>query len=229
MESSIGAMQDGVYHLRGTPLPTLVQQADFVSTLWLSWTGTVLDPRIKHVIEACMVASIDNGAEPPSAHTARVVASAGKPLADSVAAGLLTLGVRHGNAASAAARWVGEAVASGVSAEEVIADFEEHGQRVPGIGHPVYEVDPRTNVLFDMADDVLPIDKHMTLIREVSRLLSEKKGKPMPVNVDGAIGTIVATLGVAPEIADALFLTARTAGLVSHAREASQSSSYLRG
>ena len=228
--SDIGSLDNGVYSLRGTPLPELIREADFVSSLWLAWTGARPEAPVRRLIEACLVACIDHGKEPPSAHTARVVASTGKPLADSVAAGLLTIGPLHGNACAAAARWIGEAVMNGVSAADVIKDFEEHGQRVPGIGHPVYEIDPRTQALFALADDTLPSSIHLELVTVVAHLLSEQKGKTMPVNVDGAIGAIIAALGVEPELADALFLVARTVGLVAHAREeAATSTSYRRG
>lgn len=231
MVSAIGEMKDGVYALRGTSLPDLIREGDFVSSLWLAWTGERPALDVRRLIEACLIASIDHGAEPPSAHVTRVVASAGKPLAESVATGLLTLGARHGNAGSAAARWVSEAVSNSVSAADVIADFDDHGQRVPGIGHPVYEVDPRAETLFDLARVVLPSDKHLKLISEVAYLLSQKKGKTMPVNVDGAIGSIVAALGVQPELADAIFLVARAGGLVAHAREEASDSqgTYKRG
>jgi citrate synthase len=219
MTSYIGEMNNGVYVLRGIPLQRLIAEGDFVSALWLAWTGERPAPEIRRLLNACLVACIDHGEEPPSAHTARVIASCGKPLADAVAGGLLTVGERHGNAASAAARWIRESMDAGLSAEAVIAGFEECGQRVPGIGHPVYDIDPRTEALLSIACDVFPGNPHAKLAIEVARLLSKKKGKRMPVNVDGAIGAIVAALGADPEMANALFIVARAAGLAAHAME----------
>jgi citrate synthase len=52
----------------------------------------------------------------------------------------------------------------------------------------------------------------------------------MPVNVDGAIAAIICEMGVPSELADALFILARTAGLIKQSREeAAQSTTYKRG
>jgi citrate synthase len=218
--SSIGEMRDGLYLLRGSYVSDLIKQGDFVSTLWLTWTGQRPSASIQSLIDACLVACIDHGTESPSAKASRAASAAGKSLSTSIAEGLQTLGPKHGNAAGPAARWISEAVANGVSPEEVIADFAEHGQPVPGIGHRIYSVDPRTEALFGIARDIVPSSKHLDCALAVARTLSQQKGKTMPVNVDGARGAIGASLGVEPEFADALFIVARTVGLAAQAREA---------
>jgi citrate synthase len=230
MTSLVGSMQDGVYHLRGTPLPELMQSQDFVSVLWLAWTGKLPSDVERQLIQACLVASVDHGAEPPSANVTRIVASCGKPLADAVAAGLLTLGPRHGNAASAAGEWLQSGIGSRASAVDLVERTLANGTKLSGIGHPVYAVDPRTTALFRLAKQVLLATPHCDLITEVAGELSKKMGKTMPVNVDGAIGAIMCDLSAPVELADALFLVGRTIGLIAHAREeAEQSTKYRRG
>jgi citrate synthase len=44
-------------------------------------------------------------------------------------------------------------------------------------------------------------------------------GRPMPVNVDGAIAAISADLGFAYELGNAIFLISRLPGLIAHAHE----------
>jgi citrate synthase len=44
-------------------------------------------------------------------------------------------------------------------------------------------------------------------------------GKPLPINVDGAIGAILADLGLDPKIYNGIFMVARTPGLVAHVAE----------
>lgn len=204
--------------------------SDFISAFWTLWTGKSPSPQESDLIEACLVACMDHGAEPPSAHTSRVVASCGKPLADCVAAGLLTLGPRHGNAGGAAAEWIKESVFSGLTPEQVADKVLEGKRRLPGLGHPVYEVDPRTTALFETAKKNLGDTKHFEFALAVSRALSEKKGKPLPLNVDGALGAIMVDMETPSELADAIFIVARSAGLIAHAREeAISSESYRRG
>src|SRR4051812_25854710 len=44
-------------------------------------------------------------------------------------------------------------------------------------------------------------------------------GRPLPVNVDGAIAAISADLGFAYELGNAIFLISRLPGLIAHAHE----------
>ena len=44
-------------------------------------------------------------------------------------------------------------------------------------------------------------------------------GKPLPINVDGAIGAILADLGLDPRVFNGIFMIARTPGLVAHVTE----------
>lgn len=228
--SEIGRMEQGEYHLRGTPISSLIREGDFLSTMWLAWTGARPTDAEHHMLQACLSASIDHGVEPPSAHVTRRVASCGKPVADAVAAGLLTLGPRHGNAASAASVWLRAAREAGRSAEDVAAEALQTKARLPGIGHPEYDIDPRTTALYELAKMHLSSQAHFDLGLEVARRMTEQKGKALPLNIDGAIGAIVADLGAPAAAADALFLVSRTAGLIAHAwEESGMSASYRRG
>ena len=228
--SSIGEMKDGEHLLRGKTTSELIAGGDVMSAIWFAWTGESPSSSVQKILSACFIACLDHGEEPPSARVARITASCGKPMADAVAAGLLTLGPRHGNAAGAASVWVREAVASGESAEMVATRTLEEKKKLSGLGHPVYEIDPRAQSLFNIEKKELTKTPHADFISEVSKVMSEKKGKALPVNVDGALGAIMADLGAPAELADALFIASRTVGLILHAREeASASDSYLRG
>jgi citrate synthase/citryl-CoA lyase len=218
------------YRLHDKPISSLMAEMDFVSAIWFAWTGAAPTDGVRKLLNACFVAGLDHGAEPPSAHVARVVASCGKPLADAVAAGILAFGPRHGNAAGAASTWLRETLASGRSVAEVVKSALDAKQRLLGFGHPEYEVDPRTTKLHELAKATLPSTKHFDFALDVARELSAQKGKPLPLNVDGALGAVVADLDAPAELADAIFIAARTVGLIFHAREeAAQSSSYRRG
>ncbi len=229
---SFGSIKEGEYHLRERPVSRLMQEQDLVSTLCLAWLGRFPNPAEKILLNACMVASIDHGAEPPSAHVTRRVASCGKPIADAVAAGLLTLGPRHGNAATAAGQWIQDAQKTGRTASEIVEEALASKRRLSGVGHPEYTVDPRTTALVKLAKDLLPSTAHLDLALEVSRIMTERKGSALPLNVDGAMGALMSDLGWPLAFADAIFLVARTIGLVGHAweeMEATASGTYKRG
>lgn len=229
---SFGSIQDGEYHLRDIPVSRLMQEQDLVSVLCLVWLGRLPTTSEKLLLNACLIASVDHGQEPPSAHVTRRVASSGKPVADAVAAGLLTLGPRHGNAATAAGQWVQAAVSGARTPVDVVEEALASKKRLSGIGHPEYTIDPRTTTITVLAKNQLSSTKHLDFALEVSRLMTERKGSPLPLNVDGAIGSLMADLEWPLAFADAIFLVARTIGLVAHAweeGEATAGGTYKRG
>ena len=82
--------------------------------------------------------------------------------------------------------------------------------------------DPRAARLFQMALELELEGEHVRLIRACERALDAKQdrvGRPLPVNVDGAIAAISADLGFAYELGNAIFLISRLPGLIAHAHE----------
>jgi len=209
------------YVLRGTPLASLIG-GSFVSATFLAWFGRTASSSELALFEACLVASLDHGAEPPSAQATRAAAASGEPLAPSVAAGIAVLDRKHGNAGGACATWLREHV--GQNPTELVAAELQKGNRLLGFGHRLYETDPRTVALHRVAKEQGIDLTHFTFGLSVADALSAAKGKRMPLNVDGAIGALCADLGWPDEIADALFILGRTGGLVAHAREAASRS-----
>ena len=227
-ESKIGSIQDQEYFLRGQKLTDLMKGGDWTGAIALTLIGRPLREEERALFSACLIASIDHGMAPPSAQVTRTIASCGKPLADSVAGGLLTLGPRHGNACSAASIWLREQVQEGADIEQSIKSFLETGKRLPGFGHAEYERDPRAVLLLEMAQTHLAVHPHTDIALAVGDELTKQKGKPLYVNIDGAIGAILADLEWPSELADALFLIARTVGLSAHAMEESATAKTYR-
>lgn len=207
------------FSIHGQPISRLMREGNFVDVAWQLWTGKQLDEKTHKLIETCFIASIDHGEGPPSAQAVLSATREGKSMAEAVAAGMLTIGPKHGNAAGAAGRWVKGAVAAGVAADVFVSHALENGLKVPGIGHREYEIDPRTQEIIRQAKESLSSTKHLDFITEVSRVMTEKKGKALPVNVDGAMGALMVDMGESEDIADMIFLCARSFGLAFHARK----------
>ena len=55
--------------------------------------------------------------------------------------------------------------------------------------------------------------------RAVEDELRRRKGKPVPMNIDGATAVIFAELGFAPPLARGLFCLSRSVGILAHAWE----------
>jgi citrate synthase len=173
-----------------------------------------------------LVSSVDHGATPPSALAARVVASTGGALNGSVAAGLLSINDFHGGAIEACARQLGHIVARcadsgedlGCVAAAIIDEAKSEGRRLSGFGHRIHRDDPRTARLFELAEAAGAAGRHVEAARAVEAVF-RSSGKSLPINVDGAIGAILADLGFDPAVMNGLFMIARVPGLIAHATE----------
>ncbi len=61
--------------------------------------------------------------------------------------------------------------------------------------------------------------KHVHIARTLEAVLARTTGKPLPINVDGAIAAVLCDLGFPPELGNAFFIIARVPGLVAHVHE----------
>lgn len=216
--------------VRGRDIASLMGKMSFGAAVYLILRGESPSEPVGRLMDAILVSSIDHGATPPSALAARTVASTGASLSASVAAGIMSINQHHGGAIEDCARELGKIVAKmksapGTSADDAakqaIAELKSAGKFMPGFGHRVHTSDPRTARLFELASEA-GVDKngmgHIGAARAVERAFAAA-GKPLPINVDGAIGAILAELGFEPAMMNGLFMIARTPGLVAHVVE----------
>src|SRR5438128_6532259 len=82
--------------VRGYCLDEMMGRLTFAEAVYLLLMGELPTPSIGRMFDAILVSSIDHGVTPPSTLAARNVATSGAPLKDSVAAGGLAFGPRHG-------------------------------------------------------------------------------------------------------------------------------------
>ena len=215
--------------VRGYPLDEIMGRLTFGETIYLLLMGEIPTPGIGRLMEAMLVSFIDHGATPPSTLAARNVATSGAPLKDCVAAGILAFGPHHGGDIESCMRFLdggltlvrgGKSFAE--AAETIVADCVKQREAPPGFGHRFHTRDPRAARLFQMALELELEGEHVRLIRAAERALESHAaeiGRPIPVNVDGAIAAISADLGFAYELGNAIFLISRLPGLIAHAHE----------
>lgn len=212
--------------VRGHDIASLMGETSFGAAVYLILSGTMPDVRVGKLMDAILVSSIDHGATPPSCLAARTVASTGASLSSSVAAGISAINRHHGGAIEDCARQLGailarstrDGVTLAAAAAAELADFKGRGERFSGFGHRIHSKDPRTAKLFELAAAAGVDGKHMAAARALESALSNT-GKALPINVDGAIGAILADLGLEPRLFNGIFMIARTPGLVAHVIE----------
>jgi citrate synthase len=104
------------------------------------------------------------------------------------------------------------------AATRTLAAMRESGERMPGFGHRYHTKDPRTARLFELAREAGVDGVHMKAARAVEKAFADAK-KALPINVDGAIGAILADLEMNPAAFNGVFMIARTPGLIAHVLE----------
>ena len=212
--------------VRGYNIAELMGRVSFGAAVYLTLTGELPSPAVARLMDAILVSSIDHGATPPSALAARSVASTGATLSASVAAGIMSINRHHGGAIEDCARQLGaiadratrESISMDEAAARTLAVMREAGERMPGFGHRLHTKDPRTARLFELAREAGVDGVHMHAARAVEKAFADAK-KSLPINVDGAIGAILADLGMNPAAFNGIFMIARTPGLVAHVIE----------
>src|SRR6266700_7124438 len=212
--------------VRGYDIAELMGRVSFGAAVHLILTGELPTQPIARLMDAVLVSSIDHGATPPSALAVRTVASTGASLSASVAAGIMSINRHHGGAIEDCARQL-KAIADLAARESIpleeaaartLAAMRETGERMPGFGHRYHTKDPRTARLFELAREAGVDGVHMQAARAVEKAFAAAK-KALPINVDGAIGAILADLGMNPAAFNGVFMIARTPGLVAHVIE----------
>lgn len=225
-------MAPGRIAFRGRPVEELIGTVSFPQMIWHLVMGTPLDGARARLFEAALVAAVDHGPQAPSIAAARMAATCGVGLNNAMATGVNMLGDVHGGAGEQAVALytdiaarcaedhaLPEAVRAGLDAFR-----REAGAFIPGFGHRFHKpVDPRAPRLLALVDQAAAEGAVSGRIAEIGReiegALYAEKGKPVPMNIDGATAVIYAELGCPPPLARGFFCLSRSVGLLAHAWE----------
>ncbi|MHC4947055.1 MAG: citryl-CoA lyase [Planctomycetota bacterium] len=228
-KTAITSIEPNRVSVRGYDIAELMGNVSFGAAVYLILRGELPDEKVGRLMEAILVSSIDHGATPPSVLAARTVASTGASLSASVAAGIMSINDFHGGAIRNCALQLRQIVQRGdetgddleTAAGLVIGEMKAAGRRMSGFGHRVHTDDPRTRRLFELAGEAGVAGRHVAAARAVESVF-RAAGKQLPINVDGAIGAILADLDFDPAVMNGLFMIARGPGLVAHVAEEQQ-------
>ncbi len=210
--------------VRGYPLNDLIGKANFGQMVYLLFKGELPGRREGDMIEAILTSSVDHGATPPSVLSALTVASTGAPLNAAVAAGILSISKFHGGAIEDCMLILKEGLSLKQekqlsieeAAEELVKSYKARKKKLSGFGHRIHTADPRTARLLALAEEYGLSGEHIAMARAIETKLQEITGKTLPLNVDGAIGALLAEMDFDPQLANAFFMIARLPGLVAH-------------
>jgi len=229
--SAISTSNEATILVRGRDLTRdLVGSINFTEHFWLLVTGALPGEGQRRVLDATLVAIAEHGLVPSVQVSRMTLAAAPEALQGAVAAGLLGCGsVVLGSSEAAgqfyaqiAARADGEANPDDAVAE-VVREYRQAKRAIPGYGHPLHKGgDPRAARLFQVATEAGVAARHIQIATTVERLLPELIGRPLAINVSGAIPAVLLDAGYPLLALKGVPLLARTAGLIAHLLEEQQ-------
>ena len=182
--------------------------------------GRLPTPQECRVFESLFVALVEHGLTPSVLAARLTYLGAPESFQGAIAAGLGGLGNTFVGSVEGAARMLQEsapnAEATG-AARAIVEGFRARKASIPGIGHPIHkETDPRSERIFEIAQEEGFSGTHVRLMRQVALQASEAYGRHLPVNVSGAIGAVASEIGLDWRICRGIGVVARSIGLVAH-------------
>ncbi|KIC38473.1 citrate synthase [Ruegeria sp. ANG-R] len=234
-QTAIIDMAPGRIELRGRPIQNLIGNLGFAEMIWLMVRGDTPTPAQARLFEAALVAAVDHGPQAPSIATARMAVTCGVSLNNAMASAVNMLGDVHGGAGEQAVELYHFVGAHAENLDTALDDWiAANGKILPGFGHRFHRpTDPRAPRLMDMVreavDEGACEGRFMKTGRAVESALARRKGKAVPMNIDGATAVIYAELGFAPPLARGLFCLSRSVGILAHAWEQMQQGGRNKG
>lgn len=232
MKTHLGKAYEDRVLVRGMDLTSellgTTSYTDMVSIMLLGRRPSADETRM---LDALLVVLVEHGLVKPVVAARFVYSNAPESLQAAVAASLLGAGSRHLGSSEWCAellqKAIGrEAIADASEAEleaaaaSIVADQAGRRERVPGIGHRTHpDGDPRAVRLYDLARETGTFGNYSRLLLRTAELAGEKAGRPLPVNVTGAIASIASDMGFRWEITRGFALIGRVLGALAHIQE----------
>jgi citrate synthase len=226
--SAISTSNESTILVRGRDLAgELIGRTSFTDHFWLLLVGTMPTAEQRRVLDATLVAIAEHGLVPSVQVSRMTLAAAPEALQGAVAAGILGCGSVVLGSSAAAGEFlaaIAAKIAAGAdpqqAATSVVLEYRAARRAIPGYGHPLHkDADPRASRLFAVAAEAGLAGTHIEIARQVERLLPDLIGKPLRLNVSGAIPAVLLDAGYPLGALKGVPILARTAGLIAHLLE----------
>ncbi|NMG74705.1 citryl-CoA lyase [Aromatoleum diolicum] len=231
----------GKIAMRGYPIEELIGAISFPQMIWLMVRGDLPTAEQSSLLEAALVAAVDHGPQAPSIAISRMAVTCGVELNNAMASAINVLAGIHGGAGQQCMELYADAarrMEQGATLEDAVeaaldAYIAENGKVIPGFGHRFHPIDPRSGKLLELVEAArakgVVGGLYSRIGQQVEAILERRKGKRIPMNIDGATAVIYAELGFAPELGRGLFILSRSVGILAHAWEQSQQGGRIKG
>ncbi len=229
--SAISTSNEETILVRGRDLSgELIGTINFTDHFWLLVTGSLPSTAQRRVLDSTLVAIAEHGLVPSVQASRMTLAAAPEALQGAVAAGLLGCGSVVLGSSEAAGQFFAEVAKRDAKAgnleatiSELVREYRQAKRAIPGFGHPLHKgFDPRARRLVQVATEAGVAGRHVEIAAAVEKLLPQLIGRPLMMNVSGAIPAVLLDAGFPLLALKGVPLLARTAGLVAHLLEEQQ-------
>lgn len=237
--TSIIDMEPGRIEIRGQAIQDLIGHLSFAEMIWLMLRGDTPGKGQAELLEAALVASVDHGPQAPSIAAARMAVTCGLGLNGAMGTAVHMLDDVHGGAGQQFVSILQDLASqpdwNTLRLGEYLATYRQNiNPYIPGFGHRFHKpVDPRSPRLMALVakarNENIVSGQFMDIALRIEATLAEMKGKPVPMNIDGATAVIYAELGFAAEQARGLFCLSRSVGAMAHGYEQMQQGGRNKG
>jgi citrate synthase len=234
-------MKPGIIRFRGFPIEQLIGAISFPQMIWLMLRGDMPSAAQAALLEAALVAAVDHGPQAPSIAISRMAVTCGLPLNGAMASAINVLDDIHGGAGEQCMELyadVDRRLREGVHFPEAVAAgldafIAARGKIISGFGHRFHPIDPRSPRLLGLVDGARAkgtVAGHFADIgRAIEAEMERRKGRRIPMNIDGATAVIYSELGFSAALGRGLFILSRSVGILAHAWEQSQQGGRIKG
>ncbi|MEE2996472.1 MAG: citryl-CoA lyase [Pseudomonadota bacterium] len=213
------------FRMRGRDvLSEILGEKSFSETFYLLVTGNELPENHVRTFDACMVILMDHGITPTALVARMVHDSLPEDVQLPMIAGAMMVGNKFAGTMAGAGAIFKEGIEAGGDPHEfarsVIARHKEQKKFIPGYGHPYYfPTDPRSDRMFQIAREGGVEGKYIELAKVLSEEIEKSRGKPLTLNVTGALGAVLNEVSFPVEVMRGVAAVSRSAGLIGHVFE----------
>lgn len=205
----------------------LMGQVGFTDYFLFLLTGERPSETLRRMVDVCLVAIAEHGLVPSVVAARMTLAAAPDALQGAVSAGLLGCGSVILGASETAGELLVDVIESSrehgdlaQAARERLGQLRASGRSLPGFGHPIHrEGDPRAARLLEVAEALGVNGPHIAALRAIEAEIPAIWGRPLVLNVSGAIPAVLLDAGYPAGALRGVPLLARTGSLIAHLLE----------
>ncbi|MBI4514345.1 MAG: hypothetical protein HY699_00810 [Deltaproteobacteria bacterium] len=225
-QTRISSAAPGKILVRGYPIEELIEHLSFIESAWLIVRGELPSAREAALLELVMKSAMDQQFINSAACAARFTASAfpESPI-PAIASGMLATGSVTGSPQECAEMLYAARTRPGRAslqriARDTVAEWLGAKGHVPGFGHPIHKSgEPRAKIVRRLARAAGGWGKSGALFDAIGTALATAKGRPLPMNLAGAIAAVMVDLEWHPLEIGALGAVSYGMALVAHVVE----------